>query len=270
MGLLFPPATSLIIYASVTNVSISSLFAAAVVPGLILAAGFMVVNLLLARRLDLAPAASFVVLEVPKAFASAVLPLFTIVIIIGGIFTPTESGVVAIAYSLCVALLAMRSLHWRALPDLLTEASVTTARGSSTIAGAMGIGWVLALTGIPTAISTALLGHVSNPIAGILLINLIFLALHTVMEAAPAIVIVTPILLPAISSLHINPIQLGISIMVNSGIGMILPPMGVLTFLTASIAEIAPGRVFLAVVPYALALAVLLLLIVLLPGICLH
>jgi TRAP-type C4-dicarboxylate transport system permease large subunit len=83
-------------------------FAAAVVPGLILAAGFMVVNLLLARRLDLAPAASFVVLEVPKAFASAVLPLFTIVIIIGGIlggvFTPTESGVVAIAYSLCVAL----------------------------------------------------------------------------------------------------------------------------------------------------------------------
>jgi TRAP-type C4-dicarboxylate transport system permease large subunit len=83
-----------------------------------------------------------------------------------------------------------------------------------------------------------------------------------VMEAAPAIVVVTPILLPAIAALHIDPIHLGILIMINSGIGMILPPMGILTFLTASIAEIAVGRAFWAVMPYAAALILVLLVMV--------
>ena len=131
----------------------------------------------------------------------------------------------------------------------------------------MGVGWLLALTGIPAAISTALLGNVSDPTIGILLINAVFLITHTIMEAAPAILVITPILLPAIASLHIDPIQLGISIMINSGIGMILPPMGVLTFLTASIAKVPSGLVFRTVVPYALALMFVLLLVVLVPGV---
>jgi len=270
LGLLFPPATSLIIYSSVTNVPISSLFRAAVLPGLIVVVAFMSVNVLLSRRLGLESAASFAIREVPKAFASAALPLFAIVIIIGGIlggvFTPTESGVVAVAYSLLVALVATRSLRWRAVPALLIEASVNTARVTSILAGAMAVGWLLTLTGIPQAISAALLDNVSNALAGILLINAIFLVMHTVMEAAPAIVVVTPILLPAIAALHIDPIQLGILIMINSGIGMILPPMGILTFLTASIAEVGSGGVFRAVVPYAAALILVLLLVALVPG----
>jgi len=128
LGLLFPPATSLIVYSSVTNVPISSLFAAAIVPGLIVTGAFMTVNVVMSRRLSLAAEARFAAAAIPRALASATLPLFAIVIIIGGIlggiFTPTESGVVAIAYSLLVALLATRSLRWRALPDLLTEASI--------------------------------------------------------------------------------------------------------------------------------------------------
>lgn len=273
LGLLFPPATSLIIYSSVANVPISSLFSAAVGPGLIVVAVFMAVNLLMSRRLGLRPAAAFDLLMVPKAFAAAVLPLLAIVIIIGGIlggvFTPTESGVVAVAYSLLVALAMTRSLRWRAVPHLLVEASVNTARVTSILAGAMALGWLLTLTGIPQAISGVLLAKVSDATAGLLLINLIFLAMHTVMEAAPAIVVVTPILLPAIASLHIDPIQLGVLIMINSGIGMILPPMGVLTFLTASIAEVRSGSVFRAVAPYAAALVLVLLLVLLLPGLTL-
>ncbi len=274
LGLLFPPATSLIIYSSVTDVPISSLFTAALLPGLIVSAAFIAVNVAMARRLGLAPVAQFAVAAIPRAFGSAVLPLFAVVIIIGGIlggvFTPTEAGVVAIAYSLLVALGAMRSLRWRAVPDLLVEASVSTARVTSILAGAMGVGWLLTLTGIPAAISTALLDNVSNATVGLLVINLIFLLVHTVMEAAPAIVVVTPILLPAIAALHIDPIQLGILIMINSGIGMILPPMGILTFLTASIAEVGSGKVFRAVVPYAIALTLVLLLIVFAPGIAPH
>lgn len=267
LGLLFPPATSLIIYSSVTNVPISALFAAAVVPGMVVAGAFMAVNVLMSRRLDLKPAASFAVTAIPKSFASAILPLFAIVIIIGGIlggvFTPTESGVVSVGYSLLVAIVAMRSLRWRAIPDLLVQASIGTARVTSILAGAMAVGWLLTLTGIPQAISATLLDNVSGALAGILLINAIFLAVHTVMEAAPAIVVVTPILLPAISALHIDPIQLGVLIMINSGIGMILPPMGILTFLTASIAEVTSGSAFRMVVPYATALILVLLLVVL-------
>src|SRR6185312_9245228 len=112
-----------------------------------------------------------------------------------------ESGVVAVAYSLLVGLGAMRSLRWRAVPELLVETSVSTARVTSILAGAMGIGWLLTLVGIPETISIALLGNVSGPMAGILVINVIFLIMHTVMEAAPAIVVVTPILLPAIANL---------------------------------------------------------------------
>jgi len=265
LGLLFPPATALIVYSSVTDVPISSLFAAAIIPGAIVTVAFMAVNALMSRRLGLTAEARFVAREIPRSLVSAALPLFAIVIIIGGIlggvFTPTESGVVAVAYSLVVALAAMRSLRWRAVPDLLIEAAIGTARVTTILAGAMGVGWLLTLTGIPATISTALLGNVSSPLGGILVINVIFLIVHTVMEAAPAIVVVTPILLPAIAALHIDPIQLGILIMINSGIGMILPPMGILTFLTASIAKVGAGKVFRAVVPYAIALTLVLLLV---------
>lgn len=273
LGLLFPPATALIIYSSVTDVPISSLFAGALVPALIVSGAFMVVNFVMARRLGLTAAAGFVASEIPGAFGRAILPLFAIVIIIGGIlggvFTPTESGVVAVAYSLVVALAATRSLRLRAVPGLLIEASVGTARVTSILAGAMGLGWLLALTGIPQAISAALLHNISDPIVGLLAINVIFLVMHTVMEAAPAIVVVTPILLPAIASLHIDPIQLGILIMINSGIGMILPPMGILTFLTASTAGVPAGLAFRAVLPYAAALILVLFLVTFVRGLCL-
>lgn len=269
LGLLFPPATALIIYSSVTNVPISALFAAAVVPALIVTAIFMAVNHLMARRLNLAPSARFNSHEIYRTLGRAALPLLAIVIIIGGIlggvFTPTESGVVAVAYSLVVALAATRSLRFRAVPTLLIEASIGTARVTSILAGATGIGWLLTLTGIPAAISAALLHNISSPVVGLLAINVIFLVMHTVMEAAPAIVVVTPILLPAIAALHIDPIQLGILIMINSGVGMILPPMGILTFLTASIAEIRVEKAFYAVTPYAAALIVALLVMVFVP-----
>lgn len=269
LGLLFPPATALIVYSSVADVPISSLFGAAMIPALVVSCGFMIVNAVLARRLGLKPAADFAAAAIPRAFGRAILPLFAIVIIVGGIlggiFTPTESGVVAVAYSLLVALAATRSLRLRALPSLLIEASVGTARVTSILAGAMGVGWLLALIGIPQSISTALLTNISDPITGLLAINLIFLIMHTVMEAAPAIVVVTPILLPAIAALHIDPVQLGIVIMINSGIGMILPPMGILTFLTAAIAEVSAGRAFRAVLPYAGALIAMLLLLILIP-----
>lgn len=266
LGLLFPPATALIVYSSVTDVPISALFAAALLPALAVSGVFIIVNAILSRRLGLMPAAGFAAAEIPRAFGRAILPLFAIVIIIGGIlggvFTPTESGVVAVAYSLFIALAAMRSLRLSAVPAMLVEASVGTARVTSILAGAMAVGWLLALTGIPQAVSAALLHNVSSPVAGLLAINLIFLIMHTVMEAAPAIVVVTPILLPAIAALHIDPIQLGILIVINSGIGMILPPMGILTFLTASIASVAAGQVFRAVLPYAAALVLVLLLMV--------
>jgi len=270
LGLLFPPATALIVYSSVTDVPISALFAAAAIPALIVTAMFMAVNGVMARRLSLAPTAAFVAREVPRTLARAVLPLMAIVIIIGGIlggvFTPTESGVVAVAYSLLVALAAMRSLRPRALPGLLIEASVGTARVTSILAGAAGVGWLLTLTGIPAAISAALLHNITDPVIGVLAINVIFLVTHTVMEAAPAIVVVTPILLPAIASLHIDPVRLGVLIMINSGIGMVLPPMGILTFLTASIAGIGPGKAFRAVIPYAAALVLVLLALVFIPA----
>jgi C4-dicarboxylate transporter DctM subunit len=262
LGLLFPPATALIVYSSVTDVPISALFAAAVTPALIVTAMFMVVNGVMARRLNLSSTVSFAGREIPRTLARATLPLLAIVIIIGGIlggvFTPTESGVVAVGYSLLVALAATRSLRLRVVPDLLIEASVGTARVTSILAGAMGVGWLLTLTGIPATISESLLHNISDPVIGVLAINAIFLLMHTVMEAAPAIVVVTPILLPAIAALHIDPIQLGILIMINSGIGMILPPMGILTFLTASIAGVGVGQAFRAVTPYAAALILVL------------
>lgn len=270
LGLLFPPATALIVYSSVTDVPISALFAAAVIPALIVTAIFMGVNGVMARRLGLAPTAGFVSGEIPRTLARAILPLLAVVIIIGGIlggvFTPTESGVVAVAYSLIVAFTTIRSLRVRALPGLFIEAAVGTARVTSILAGAAAVGWLLTLAGIPAALSAALLHNISDPVIGVLAINAIFLAMHTVMEAAPAIVVVTPILLPAIGSLHIDPIQLGILIMINSGIGMVLPPMGILTFLTASIAGTGAGKAFRAVMPYAAALILVLLVMVFVQG----
>jgi len=265
LGLLFPTSAAPIIYSSVTNVPIASLFAAAIVPALTVSGIFMIVNALMSRRLGLTPTTRFVAGDVLPAFGRAILPLFAVVIIIGGIlggvFTPTESGVVAVAYALLVALTTTRALRWRAVPVLLIEASVNTARVTSILAGAMAVGWLLALSGIPQTISAALLHSVSSSVVGMLVINLIFLIVHTVMEAAPSIVVVTPILLPAIAALHINPIQLGVLIVLNSGVGMILPPMGILTYLTASIAKVRAGPVFRTVLPYAVALILVLLLV---------
>lgn len=265
LGLLFPTSAALIIYSSVTNVPVASLFTAAIGPALLVTAAFMIVTAVTSRRLGLTPVAGFVIGDVLPAFRRAVLPLFAVVIIIGGIlggvFTPTESGVVAVAYSLLLALTTTRALRWEALPGLLIEASINTARVTSILAGAMAVGWPLVLSGIPQTISGSLLRGASSPIGGLLLINLIFLIVHMVMEAAPSIVVVTPILLPAITALHINLIQLGILVALNSGVGMILPPMGILTYLTASIAKVRPGPVFRTVLPYAAALILVLLLV---------
>lgn len=256
LGILIPPATSLILYSSVTLVSVGTLFEAAVIPAIGVACTLAFVAYISGRRNGAPRGAAFSPKVAATTFVAALPALGTIAVILGGVLggivTAPESGVLAVTYTLLIATVmrAWPERPFRALYECLQEASIQTGRVASIIAGATAIGWILTLVDMPTKIVNFIARFCDTPIEGLIAINVIFLLFHLFMDAGPTILVVTPIILPLAVDLHINLVQLAITICVNSGIGMVLPPVGLLSYLTAGIAGVPVQKVFRAVLPY--------------------
>jgi len=243
-GLLIPPSHNMIIYsiAAGGSVSIISLFLAGIVPGILLGLALMVVTYMIAVKRDY-PSGTFPGWRpLGVAFVHALPGLLSAIIIVGGIlsgiFTATESSAIAVVYTVLIAVFVYRSLDWPGFVLATRNAVKTTAIVMLIIASASAFGWLMAVAEVPLRMSEALLSISDNPLVLMLIINLILLLLGTFMDMSPLIIITTPIFLPVVAELGMDPVQFGVVLILNLGIGLVTPPIGSVLFVGCAVGGI--------------------------------
>ena len=274
-GLLIPPSHNMIIYsiAAGGGVSIVSLFLAGVVPGILLGLALMVVTYLIAVKRGY-PRGEFPGWRlVGAAFITALPGLMSAIIIVGGIlsgvFTATESSAIAVVYTAIIATVVYRSLDWPAFVTATRNAVKTTAIVMLIIAAASAFGWLMAVAEVPLRMSEALLSISENPLLLLLLINLMLLALGTFMDMSPLIIITTPIFLPVVTALGMDPVQFGVVLILNLGIGLVTPPVGSVLFVGCAVGGIPIEKSVRSIWPFYAAMIGVLMLITAIPSISL-
>ena len=273
-GLLIPPSHNMIIYAMAAGtVSIADLFLAGIVPGIIVGCIMIVYCYIVSVKRNYPKGGKFSLKILWVAFKESILGMMTIVIILlgvlTGVFTATEAAAIAVVWSMLVTFLVYKEIPFKEMWNILGR----TMRTLGTIMGIIGIsasfGWVLAYLKIPNAIVIGLTSMVSNRIILILIINLILLGLGMIMDMSSIILIATPILLPIVTTLGIDPVQFGVLIMLNLGIGLITPPVGAVLFVCSGITKLSIERLTKAMIPFYVVLIFSLMLITFVPQISL-
>lgn len=263
-GLLIPPSNTLITYSLVSGgTSVAALFMAGYIPGILWGIGCMIVAFFIARKYGYKNSDRVTLKQAFKIAIDAIPSLLLIVIVIGGIitgaFTATEGSVVAVVYSLILSFI-YRTIKLKDIGTILKESAETTGIIVFLIGVSSAMAWVMAFTGIPNAISTALLGISSNKIVILLIINVVLLFVGTFMDITPAILIFTPIFLPICQSFGMSAIQFGIMLTYNLCIGTITPPVGNILFVGVKVAKVKLESVIKPLLPfYAVIFAVLML-----------
>jgi tripartite ATP-independent transporter DctM subunit len=260
VGLIIPPSNILIIYSLASGgVSIAALFIAGYMPGLLVGLLLMAVAGFWARRHGYPVSGKTSLRELVATMMAALPSLFLLVVVIGGIvagiFTATEAAAVAVLYALILAFV-YREIGVRDLPQILLDSSATTAIVALLIATSMGMSWILAYENIPQGVSAALVALTDNPIAILLIINVILLAVGTFMDMTPAVLIFTPIFLPIAIDLGIDPIHFGIIMVLNLCIGLCTPPVGSVLFVGCGVAGTSITNVIRPLMPLFIAMIV--------------
>ena len=275
IALMLPPSHNLIIYSISAGgrLSIADLFTAGIVPGLLLALALMIAAWWVARKRGY-PTESFPGARMLGAlFISAVPGLILVGIIFGGvrsgIFTASESSCVAVVYALLITLFAYRSMSWGDFVLATTSAVRTTAMVLLVIGTAAAFGWLLAYLRVPAGLVSFLQSVSDNPIVVLLLINVMLLVLGTFMDMSPLIVITTPIFLPVAQAFGIDPVQFGIILILNLGIGLCTPPVGAVLFVGCAVGRIPIGQAMRTIWPFYFASFGVLLLVTYVPALSL-
>jgi C4-dicarboxylate transporter DctM subunit len=270
MGPIIPPSIMMVIYGSIANVSIAQLFLGGFVPGLMVALGLMAMAYVIAKKRNYPAPARSELPPVISAFWGAAWALAMPVIILGGIFsgifTATEAGVVAVAYAALVGTFVYKTLTFKLVAKLLVDAAVTTAAAMFLIAMATSFAWLLAWAGFGAAVLDVLGGISTNPTIALLLILVFILILGLFIEGIPILIIFTPVLLPVILGLGIDPIFFGVVLVMAVVIGSVTPPVGILTYICCSIAGITISQAFRGLVPFCAVLVAILLLCAMFPA----
>ncbi len=268
-GLVIPPSNILIIYSLASGgVSIAALFLAGYLPGLLIGALLMTVAGVMAHRRGFARGEVVTTREAVAKLLDAVPSLLLLVIviggIIGGIFTATEASAIAVVYTLALAFIyreiAIADLHSVLLETVHTSAIVFFLVGTS-----IGLSWVLAYENIPQNLTAALLATSDNPIIILLIINLVLLGVGVFMDMTPAVLIFTPIFLPVVTEMGMDPIHFGIVMVLNLCIGLCTPPVGSVLFVGCSVAQLKIQRVIRPLLPLFIAMLVGLMVVTYVP-----
>ena len=270
-GLLIPPSHNMIIYsiAAGGSVPIISLFLAGIFPGLLLSLLLMCVAYVFAIKRGY-PSGEFSTLKsILISFAAAMPGLVSALIIVGGIlggiFTATESSAIAVLYTIVVASIVYRSLSWQKFLVASINAVKTTSMVLLIIGTASAFGWLLALTEVPLKLSSLLLSISENPLIILLIINVILLLLGTFMDMSPLIVITTPIFLPVATGLGMDPVQFGIMLILNLGMGLVTPPIGSVLFVGCAVGGIKVEDSVKSIWPFYFAFLMVLVLVTYVP-----
>ena len=273
LGILIPPSLVMVVYGAITESSIGKLFIAGILPGILLTMVMMITLSVIANRQDMPRQSRAPLTEVFKTFREAFWGLLLIAIILGGIysgaFTPTEAAAVSAVYAFIVALFVYKDIKLREVPGVLVEAARTTVMLMFIIANAFMLAFLLTTLQIPQAASE-FITNMGLPVWGFLLImNVLLLAAGNFMEPTSVVLILTPVLFPIAMELGIDPIHLGVLMVVNMQIGLVTPPVGLNLFVTAGVAKMSLEDTVKASFPWLLVLLAVLLLITFIPWISL-
>lgn len=268
-GMLIPPSNTFIVYSLVSSTSVAALFMAGVGPGLLWALVCVVMVAIYARKHpELGGGQRATAREAGIVFLRALPSLLMIFIVIGGIlagfFTATESAVIAVLYSLALGLI-QKTLPLRALPSITLEAAKTTAIVMLLIGVSGILAWVMSFAKVPALVGDALLGLTDNTVVILVLIMIIMLLAGTVMDPTPAILIFTPIFLPIVTQLGVDPIHFGTMMVFNMCLGNISPPVGNNLFVAARVAKVSIEPMITRIMPIFWALTVALFLVAFVP-----
>ncbi|MHC4069638.1 MAG: TRAP transporter large permease [Planctomycetota bacterium] len=274
-GLLIPPSNIMIVYSLATGgmCSIAAMFIAGILPGIFVGLALMFVAGVISAKRNYGKGEKFPFAESFKRFIKAIPALFLIVIvlggILGGIFTATEASAIAVVYAFILSVIVYREIKIKDLPAIILQCAVTTAVVMILIATSMAMSWFLAYQNIPQNISASLLGLTANKVIILLIINLILLAVGTFMDMTPAVLIFTPIFLPVIKSLGMDPLHFGIIMIMNLCVGLCTPPVGTCLFLGCGIAQTTVTKVMRHILPFFAAMIIVLFICTYVPDISL-
>jgi len=273
-GLLVPPSHNMVIYATTAGgVSVGALFMAGYLPGALLALSLMVGSYILSVKNNYPKGEKFSLKTFGKQIIDSIWALAAVIIVVvgvvGGLFTATESAAIAVIYSLFVSVFVYKGITWKGVWQSLEKCVETLAIVMILIAMSAAFGNCLTLLHVPAKAAELITSITSNRIVIILLLNVILLFLGMIMDMAPIILIATPILLPVATSVGLHPIQFGIMMVLNCGIGLLTPPVGAVLFIGSAVAKRPMEKVVRATLPFYLCMIVALLLISFVPQISL-
>ncbi|MBO9433387.1 TRAP transporter large permease [Ruegeria sp. R13_0] len=271
IGPIIPPSGIMIIYAYVMGESVAALFLAGIVPGVMVGVGLMLMIKLMADRYDF-PVASrkYTWPERRQASLKAFFPLMTPVIILGGIlggiFTPTEAAAVAVGYAFIIGFFVLRTLTWKEVPEVLSNAGMTSAVVLLLVGAAMAFKTVVSLSHAPEQLASLILSLSENPLILLFLINLLLFIVGMFLDAGPAIIILGPILGPIFTSLGVDPIHFAIIMSVNLTVGLATPPMGLVLFVAAAVSRERVETIAKAILPFLAVEIIVIFLITYIPA----
>jgi tripartite ATP-independent transporter DctM subunit len=274
-ALLIPPSHNAVIYslAAGGTISVAHLFLAGIFPGLLFGACLLGLVAWTAHKSNLPKGDPIKLADVPKIVREALWGLVTVIIIMGGIlsgvFTPTESAAVACVYAFAVTLFVYGDYKWRDLPHLVHRVVKTVAMVMMLIGFSVAFGYMMAILQIPAQVTQFFLGISENKYVFLLLVNILLLVLGTFMDVAPMLLICTPIFLPVIVKLGIDPVHFGMIMITNLGIGLITPPVGPTLFVGCAIGKVTMEEVSRQLWPFYGAMCLALLLVTYVPAISL-
>lgn len=267
---IIPPSIGFVIFGVTANVSISKLFLAGIVPGLMLGLTLALTWWWLSRKSDatLTPRASLA--QVLSALKDATLALgLPVIVIVGlkfGVFTPTEAAVVAAVYALLISTLVYKELQLRRLFGLFLSAAQTTAVIMFLVAAAMVVAWLITVANLPGELIALLQPLLDRPTLLLIVMMLITMLVGTAMDMTPTIVILTPVFMPLVKAAGIDPVYFGVLFMINNAIGLITPPVGTVLSTVAGVGKLSMDEVTKGVWPFMLAQFALMFLLVLFPS----
>jgi tripartite ATP-independent transporter DctM subunit len=270
-GLLIPPSHNMVIYATAAGgLSVGALFMAGYIPGVMLALSLMVGSYIISVKRHYPKGEPFKFSRFLTCMKSSIWALLSVMIVVVGVvfgvFTATESAAIAVIYSLLVGMFVYKEMSlkevWKVLGECIDTLSIVLILcGTSSI-----FGYCLTYLHVPDLAANAIIGCSHNPVVIALLINLILLVLGCVMDMAPIILIATPILLPVATSIGISPIQFGIIMVLNCGIGLLTPPVGTCLFISSAISHLPIEKIAKATLPFYLCMIVVLMLLTFVPA----
>jgi tripartite ATP-independent transporter DctM subunit len=242
IGPIIPPSIPMVLYALVSNTSIGSLFLAGIVPGLLMGAVLMGMNALISRRRNFGQEEAVPLRDLPivtfRAAPALLMPVILLTGIYSGITTPTEAAAIAALYALIVAKGLYRALKFKTLVEVFVESARSAASVGLVIGASMILTYVVVQENIPQMISTLFAGVDISPLAFLLLVNVLVLLLGCVLDATVIILVIVPLFIPTCTALGIDLVHFGVLIVVNSMIGLITPPYGILLFVISAVSKI--------------------------------